>query len=139
MLRRRLSKSSVIWACRPAPRRVRQRVESIYSRRSEEPKAACQRKPTAPLALSSTERLNKKPFACLPTALRPSGPVQQRIFHQTEKELTPLPGLRYSSGHRRDCLKILSIQREVLTTDCTVFIHRRRAHDQPQNVPVTGR
>ena len=65
-------------------RRVRQRVESIYSRRSEEPKAACQRKPTAPLALSSTERLHKKPFACLPTALRPSRPVQQRIFHQAE-------------------------------------------------------
>jgi hypothetical protein len=41
-----LSKSSVIWACRPAARRVRRRVESIYSRRSEEPKAACQRKPT---------------------------------------------------------------------------------------------
>src|SRR5215813_10694591 len=41
--------------CRPAARRVRRRVESIYSKRSEEPKAACQRKPTAPLALSSTE------------------------------------------------------------------------------------
>src|SRR5215475_3163508 len=107
MLRRRLSKSSVIWAYRPAPRRVRRRVESIYSRRSEEPKAACQRKPTAPLALSSTERLHKKPFACLPTALRPSGPVQQWIFHQAEKELTTLPGLRYSSGHRKGRLKIL--------------------------------
>jgi hypothetical protein len=34
-------------------------VESIYSTRSEEPKAACQRKPTAPLALSSTERLHR--------------------------------------------------------------------------------
>src|SRR5262249_7093833 len=72
-------------ACRPAARRVRQRVESIYSRRSEEPKAACQRKPKAPLALSSTERLHKKPFACLPTTLRPSGQVQQWIFHQAEK------------------------------------------------------
>jgi hypothetical protein len=100
---------SVIWACRRAARRVRRRVESIYSRRSEEPKAACQRKPTASLALSSTERLHKKPFACLPTALRPSGPVQQWIFHQAEQELTILPGLRYSSGHRKDRLKILSI------------------------------
>jgi len=37
------------------PTRAR-RVESIYSKRSEEPKTACQRKPTAPLALSSTDR-----------------------------------------------------------------------------------
>src|SRR5262244_3045236 len=57
-----------------------------------------QSKPTAPLALSSTERLHKKPFACLPTALRPSGPGQQWIFHQAEQELTTLPVLRYSSG-----------------------------------------
>jgi hypothetical protein len=64
---------------------------------------------TAPLALSSTERLHKKPFACLPTALRPSGPVQQWIFHQAEQELTTLPGLRYSSGHRKGRLKILSL------------------------------
>ena len=71
------------------------------------PKAACQRKPTAPLALSSTERLHKKPFACLPTALRPSGPVQQWIFHQAEKEFTTLPGLRYSSGHIKGRFQIL--------------------------------
>jgi hypothetical protein len=38
----------------PRPRRVRRRVESIYSKRSEEPKTACQRKPMAPLALSLT-------------------------------------------------------------------------------------
>jgi hypothetical protein len=31
------------------------------------------------------------------------------------------------------------MRREVLTTDRPVFIHRRRAHGQPQNVPVTGR
>ena len=31
-------KSSAIWACRPAPRRVCRRVESIYSKRSEERK-----------------------------------------------------------------------------------------------------
>ena len=41
-----------------------------------------------------TERLHKKPFA----VLRPSGPVQQWIFHQAEKELTTLPLVRYSSG-----------------------------------------
>ena len=71
----------ISWACRPAARRVRRRVESIYSRRSEEPKAACQRKPTGPLALSSTEQLDKGDFARLPTALRPSRPVQHRVFH----------------------------------------------------------
>jgi len=41
-----------------------------------------------------TERLHKKPFA----VLRPSGPGQQWIFHQAEKELTTPPGLRYSSA-----------------------------------------
>jgi hypothetical protein len=50
---------------------VRRRVESIYSRRSEEPKAACQRKPTVPLALSSTERLHKKTFR-LPSDCSPA-------------------------------------------------------------------
>ena len=95
------------------------RVESIYSRRAEEPKVACQRKPTASLAPSSTERLHKKPFACLPTALRPSGPVQQWIFHQAEQELTTLPRLRYSSGHRKGRLKILSIRCNVLETQRT--------------------
>src|SRR5215813_2388334 len=58
-----------------------------------------------------TERLHKKPFA----VLRPSGPVQQWIFHQAEKELTTLPGLRYSSGHRKGRLKILSILAHVQT------------------------
>jgi hypothetical protein len=31
---------------------------------------------------------------------------QQWIFHQAEKELTTLPGLRYSSGHKKGRLKI---------------------------------
>src|SRR5262249_11032169 len=54
-----------------------------------------------PLALSSTERRDKGPLARLPTALRPSGSVQQWIFHQAEQELTTLPVLRYGSGHRK--------------------------------------
>ena len=49
----------------PAPRSVPRLVESIYSKRSEEPKTACQRKPTAPLALSSTERRDLQPRAHL--------------------------------------------------------------------------
>jgi hypothetical protein len=53
----RRSISSGIWAYRPAPRRVRRRVESIYSKRSEEPKTASQRKPTA------AARSNSEPAA----------------------------------------------------------------------------
>src|SRR5215831_20004606 len=79
---------------RGPPRAPARRVELFQT--SEEPKAACQRRRRR--ALRSTERLHKKPFACLPTALRPSGPVQQRIFHQAEKELTSLTVLRYG-GH----------------------------------------
>jgi hypothetical protein len=67
--------------------RAHRRVESIYSRRSEEPKAACQRKPTAPLALSSSERRHKAPLANLPTAFRPSRPAQQWVFHQAQTEI----------------------------------------------------
>jgi len=66
-------------------RPVRRRVESIYSRQSEQPKTACQRKPTELLALSSSEQLDKGGFARLPTALRPSRPVQHRVFHQAQK------------------------------------------------------
>ena len=41
------------------------RVESIYSKRSEKPKTAYPRKPTAPLALSSTDRRDLLPRAHL--------------------------------------------------------------------------
>jgi Patatin-like phospholipase len=89
------------------------RVSIQTIEKSEEPKAACQRKPTAPLALSSSERRHKEPLAHLPTALRPSRPGQQWIFHQAEEELTSLPVVRYSSGHRKGRLKILSIILEI--------------------------
>ena len=69
------------------------------------PKTACQRKPTAPLALSSSERRHKGPFAHLPTALRPSRLVQQWVFYQAEKELTSLAVLRYDSSHRKRWFK----------------------------------
>src|SRR5262249_17430177 len=65
------------------------------------------------IAVTSSEQLHKEPFACLPTALRPSGPVQPWIFHQAEQELTTLPGLRYSSGHRKGRLKILFVQHPI--------------------------
>ncbi len=72
-------------------RPVRRRVESIYSRQSEQPKTACQRKPTELLALSSSEQLDKGGFARLPTALCPSRPV----FHQAQTGIdnSPDPGL----------------------------------------------
>ena len=38
---------------------------------------------------------HKAPLAHLPTALRPSRPVQQWVFYQAEKELTSLPVVRY--------------------------------------------
>jgi hypothetical protein len=51
----------IISACRRAPRRDPQHVESIYSKRSEEPNTACQRKPTAPLARIHSHRRPKEP------------------------------------------------------------------------------
>src|SRR5215467_4473428 len=56
---------------------------------------------------------HRESFAHLATALRPSRPVQQWIFHQAEKELTTLPGLRYSSGHRKGRLKVLILRNGV--------------------------
>src|SRR5262244_2234804 len=54
--------------------------------RSEEPNTACQRKPTAPLALSSSERLHNEPVrAHFDLSLRPHRPEQQWVFHQAEK------------------------------------------------------
>src|SRR4030095_11088503 len=54
----------------------------------EEPKTACQRKPTAPLALSSSVRRDPAHFARLRPLRRPSRPKQHRDFHQTERRLT---------------------------------------------------
>jgi len=61
------------------------------------------------LALSSSERNHKEPLAHLPTALRPSRPVHNGFLIKHKRELTTLPWLRYSSGHRKGRLKILSI------------------------------
>jgi hypothetical protein len=70
---------------------------------------------TALLALSSSEQLDKGGFARLPTALRPSHPVQQWIFHQAE--LTTLPVLRYGLANRKGRLKILYIRIAPTTFD----------------------
>jgi hypothetical protein len=47
----------------------------------------------------------KKSFARFPTALRPSCPVQQSVFHQAERKLTSLPDLRYSSDQKKRWVK----------------------------------
>src|SRR5262249_39750176 len=71
---------------------------------SDKPNTACQCK-AAPLALSSTERRAKEPFAWVrPPA--PSKPTEATLgFDPAEKKLTPLPVLRYSSGHRKRWFK----------------------------------
>jgi uncharacterized protein with PIN domain len=61
------------------------------------------------MRFSNSERRDLDHFARLPTALRPRQPVQQWVFHQAKMKLTPLPVLRYSFGHRKGRLKILSI------------------------------
>jgi len=55
---------------------VRRRVESIYSKRSEKPKTACQRKPTAPLALSSTDRRDLLPARTYDLRAAPDPAIQ---------------------------------------------------------------
>ncbi len=85
--------------------------ESIYSKRSEQPKPPCQRKPTALLALSSNEQLDKGVFARLPTALRPSRPKQNRKFQLSLRQLTRSLVKRYMSGQKKRGLKFLYIVR----------------------------
>lgn len=60
------------------PRAPAQRFDLFQ--RSEEPKTACQRKPTAPLALRSSERRDLQPFALVRPLRRPSEPKQHGIF-----------------------------------------------------------
>src|SRR5215510_3568593 len=94
---------------KPAPHSAPQLVESIYSKRSEQSKTACQRKPTARLALTSTERRDKE----LSRPLSDRSARYNRGFfikHKHKRKLTTLPILRYSSGHKKGRLKILSIR-----------------------------
>ena len=63
----------------------------------------------APLALSSSERRHKAPLAHLPTALRPSRPAQQWVFHQAEKGIDISAGRAIWQGHRKGRLEFLFI------------------------------
>ena len=53
------------------------------------------------VALSSSEQLDKGDFARLPTALPAAAPYNSGVFHQAERELTPLSVLRYGFVHRK--------------------------------------
>jgi hypothetical protein len=72
--------------------------EPAFNTRATE--TACQSKPSGPRARSSSERRHKESFARVPTALRPSRPIQQWVTHQAEKELTSLLVLRYGSENK---------------------------------------
>ena len=101
---------------------------------SDKPNTACQCK-AAPLALSSTERRAKEPFAWVrPPA--PSKPTEATLgFDPAEKKLTPLPVLRYSSGHRKRWFKnpvhatiVLTVEGTLLARSyCTVVRIRTRS------------
>src|SRR5262245_20666669 len=75
----------------------------IYSKRSEQSKLPAKRKPTAPLALTSSEWRDKGTFgARLPTAFRPSRLVQERFFiHQKKFALLRRAGDRPLRLERR--------------------------------------
>src|SRR5262245_27071651 len=75
---------------RAPPRAPARRVDLFQT--IGQPKTTCQRKPTAPLALNSSERRHKKSFAHLPTALRPSRPAQKWVSHQPETGIDNSPG-----------------------------------------------
>src|SRR5215813_3645847 len=61
------------------------------------------------LALTSTERRDKEPFTPFSTAFRRSARYNRGFFIKHKRKLTTLPILRYSSGHRKGRLKILSM------------------------------
>src|SRR5215831_13748439 len=70
-------------------------------RRFEE--TACQRKPTAPLALSSTERRDLR--------AAPDPAIQDRNSYSTQLRLTGSARWRYFSAQKKGGLKILSMAR----------------------------
>jgi hypothetical protein len=69
---------------------ARQRSASIYSKRPDGSKSACQRQATQPLALSASERRDLQHFARTRPPHRPSRPKPNQDFHQTEMRLTTL-------------------------------------------------
>jgi hypothetical protein len=74
------------------------RVELIYSKRSEEPKTACQTQAEGIARSEFAGIAPKQPFTHFPFAVRSSRPLQHSVLHQPQDPLTLLTVLRYSSG-----------------------------------------
>jgi hypothetical protein len=103
-----IASDAVIWAYRPAPRRARQRSDSIYSKRSE----SRNRLPTQAdgVARSEFERAQRRgPNRALRTAASPEPTEATLGFSLNARALDGSRVRRYSSGHRKGRLKILSI------------------------------
>ena len=77
-------------ADRAPPRALARRVDLFQT--IEKQKTACQPKPMAPLALSSSERRHKALLRTSRRLFRPSRPAQQWVFHQAEKGIDISPG-----------------------------------------------
>ena len=107
------------FALAPSLDRPPRRVDLFQ--RSEEPKTACQRKPTARLALSSTERRDLQPRAHLRSPRRPRPchprPQQGRNSYSTQLRLTGSARWRYISAQKKGGLKFLSIAIASTTND----------------------
>jgi hypothetical protein len=71
------------------------------------PKTGCQREPTTPLALSSSERRDPAHFARLRPLRRPSRPNQHRDFHQAERRLTSYRSGDIARARKKGGLKFL--------------------------------
>jgi hypothetical protein len=71
------------------------------------PKTACQRKPTASLALSSSVRRDLEHFARLRPLHRPSRPKQHWDFHQPERRLTSHRSGDIAQARKKGGLKFL--------------------------------
>jgi hypothetical protein len=94
-----------------APPHAPARVKSIYSKRSEEPKTACQRKPTEPFAQSSSERPVLQPRAHLRPPHRPDPGIQDpnKTATLTQLSLTGSARWRYIPAQKKGDLKFLFI------------------------------
>src|SRR5439155_7972487 len=90
---------------RAPPRAPAQRFDLLQT--TSGTKTGCQREPTDPLALSSSERCDLEHFAPLRPLRRPSRPKQNRDFHQTEKKLTTRRSGAIARATKKGGLKFL--------------------------------
>ena len=125
------------WAQRSSARRLATQSTTSgvveETRQSEEPKTGCQREPTAPLALSSSERRDPAHFARLRPLRRPSRPKQHRDFHQTERRLTSHRSGDIAQARKKGGLKFLYRDPKALAHSPPV------KHNRACRPSVTGR